>query len=324
MRDIYLYPVDSEPSRNLLSVSKNLVKLENSLAEGHTCAFNTVQSAVQATLELLGTRVDPIPVVMPVTSAPDTMSAVLRAGAHPILLDINENDFQMDAGQLAEVLEYFQEQDRVPIGLLNRPFGRVVRPDLLELVNDIPSILDARMVPHPDLGEDDVPCAFNIFSLDPICGQGGVVIHGFKHQVVTLKHIRSGSMGLNAHLPEAQAKHALAVLKDFSTELKLYEEVCARYSEELDVVGTGSWPGPVWVRVKNVKNTQMNLLDVGVRTAVAPYALYELDEIRRRYAETPEYPVAAKVQGSCIALPAHHHVADRVDEIIEIIKESNV
>jgi dTDP-4-amino-4,6-dideoxygalactose transaminase len=49
--------------------------------------------------------------------------------------------------------------------------------------------------------------------------------------------------------------------------------------------------------------------------------LYNLDEIRRRYAEDPEYPVAEKLENSFVCIPTHQKVQGREEEIVNRIKE---
>src|SRR5689334_7869041 len=70
---------------------------------------NSYRTAIQMCLEVLGTRLAPIPVVMSVTAAPSVVAAVLRSGAHPCLVDISEKTLQMDPLILKEVLEELKE-----------------------------------------------------------------------------------------------------------------------------------------------------------------------------------------------------------------------
>jgi dTDP-4-amino-4,6-dideoxygalactose transaminase len=255
-----------------------LTALEKLIAPSYSCATSSVQVALQACLELLGTRTEIIPVIMPVTSAPDTLSAVLRSGAHPLLLDVDEETLQMDAEQLNDSLRLVTEQDKVPVVLFNRPFGNPIRPELLEMIQDLPSIVDSRLVPRTDLGEDDLCCTFNIFDLTPLCGAGGFVIHGFSKQVKQIKQVATGVMGLGGALPELLAKKAV-------TEIKLD---CIEPLE--------------WVKVPNARRAVATLAAEGIEAVVAVFPLYKLEEVKRRYSEEPEYPIAEKVENSYICV----------------------
>lgn len=301
---------------------KHLSALEMYIAGKHTCATNTVQTAVQACLELLGTRTDVVPVILPVTAPPDTLAAVLRSGAHPLLLDIEEETLQLDPEQLKDAIDMLEEDERVPIVLLNRPFGQPVRPELLEAVADLPSICDSRLLPHPELEEDDLPCSFNIFDLTPICGSGAVIVHPFVTQVQHLKEVRNGSMGLSGALSEQQAKHALAVLKSFPLQVKLYEESLNQLmAYGLEVMGPSKWPAPLWLKVPNARLVVAHLASYGIDSAVGLSPLYNLEEVKRRYKEDPEYPVAEMLENSFVCIPTHQKVQGREEEIVNRIKE---
>jgi dTDP-4-amino-4,6-dideoxygalactose transaminase len=301
---------------------KHLSALEMYIAGKHTCATNTVQTAVQACLELLGTRTDVVPVIMPVTAPPDTLAAVLRSGAHPLLLDIEEETLQVDPEQLRDAISMLAEEERVPIVLLNRPFGQPVLPELLEAIADLPSVCDSRLIPHSELEEDDLPCSFSIFDLTPICGSGAIIVHPFVTQVKQLKEVRNGPMGLSGALSEQQAKHAVAVLKSFPLQVKLYEESLNQLmSYGLDVMGPSKWPAPLWLKVPNARLIVAHLASYGIASAVGLYPLYGLEEVRRRYTEEPEYPVAEKLENSFVCIPTHQKVQGREEEIVNRIKE---
>lgn len=301
---------------------KHQSALELYIAGKHTCATNTVQTAVQVCLELLGTCVDVVPVIMPVTAPPDTMAAVLRSGAHPLLLDIEEETLQIDPEQLRDAIDMLAEEERVPIVLLNRPFGQPVRPDILEAIADLPSICDSRLVPHPELEEDDLPCSFNIFDLTPICGSGAIIVHPFVTQVGQLKEVRSGSMGLSGALSEQQAKHAHAVLKSFPLQIKLYKETLNQLmAYGLEVMGPSKWPSPMWIKVSNARLVAAHLASYDIISVVGLYPLYDLEEVKRRYVEEPEYPVAEKLENSFVCIPTHQEVQGREEEIVNRIKE---
>jgi hypothetical protein len=267
--------------------------LEDYIAPKHSCATSSVQVAVQACLELLGTRTEVVPVIMPVTSAPDTLSAVLRSGAHPLLLDIDEVHLQMDVEQLKDALSLVAEEDKVPVVLFNRPFGDPIRPELLEMIQDLPSIMDARLEPHKHLGVDDLCCTFNIFDLTPVCGGGGFVIHGFSKQVKQIKQVATGVMGLGGRLPELLAERAF-------TEIKCLDH---------DV------PEPLeWIKVPNARRAAATLASHNIEAVVSVFPLYKLEEVKRRYSEEPEYPIAEKVENSYICVSPE--AAYRVNQIL--------
>jgi len=194
------------------------------------------------------------------------------------LLDVDEETLQMDVDQLKDALSLMAEGEKVPVVLFNRPFGNPIRPELLELVQDLPSIMDSRLVPRKDLGEDDLCCTFNIFDLTPLCGAGGFIIHGYAKQVKQLKQVATGVMGLGGILPELLAEKAV-------TEIKLDT------IEPLE-----------WVKVTNDRRAAATLASYDIEAVIAVFPLYKLDEVKRRYSEEPEYPIAEKVENSYICV----------------------
>ena len=300
---------------------QHLKKLEKLIAPGYSCAFDSVQNAVQAACELLGARIDMVPVILPVTAPPDTLAAVLRAGCHPLLLDIEEDTLQMNPSQLKEVIDLLEEEEKVPIVLFTRPAGLPINPALLRMVEDLPSIADTRLLPHPELVGEDVPCSFNIFDLTPICGSGAVVVHAFEDNLPHLKEVRNGPMGLNAMLPEQQAKHAYAVLGCFGIELDMYKDVSTHFAKHLPVLGPSRWPAPVWVRVDNARSVATHLASYDIQAKIGLYPLYKLEEVRIRYAENPDYPVAESLENSFLCIPTHQNVQGKEEDIVTRIKE---
>ena len=279
----------------------SLEELEQLVAGPYACATASVQIAVQSCLELLGTRVDVIPVVMPVTSAPDTLAAVLRAGGHPLLLDIEEEHLQMDPAQLKDALEMLEEQKRVPVILFNRPFRMPVREELLEIVADYPSVSDARVVPGEFLSGPDIACTFNVFDLSTVCGAGALTIHGFPEQVDQLKLVRSGPMGLDGALPEMLAEEAVHVHSYWQITRKHYwEEVEKFQGTEHHVMGPSTEPGVVWLKVDNARRTAATLKSYDIEAVIGLAPLYEIEEVKCRYQEEPEYPVTKALENSFV------------------------
>lgn len=297
-------------------------KLEDKVAKDLCVAFDSVQSAVQATLELMGTGVSEIPVVMPVTAGPDVIAAVLRSGAHPILLDIDEEYLQMNPDDLEEVIKYVESNDATPIVLFEKPIGVSLRAQLVALIQDLPTISVYRGYPNPNMSEADFQCAFNILDLTSAVGGGAMVLHAFSEQVKLLKLVRSGVMGLSASLAPERAEEFEKLFDDFHEDQKSYNRVKEKYENSgLDIVLPSKWPQPIWVKVDNARKTVAHLASYGVEAVVALFPLSDLDEVRKRFSEDPDYPVAEKLKNRFICVPTHPGVEDRVDQIVEAIKE---
>lgn len=321
VQQIPLYTLDG---RDWLG-GEYLNQLESFIGARYTCACSSVQIALQSCLELMGTRTDMIPVVMPVTAAPDALSAVLRAGGRPMLLDIDENTLQMDPEQMKVALEELE----VAIIFFTRPGGMPVDDRLIELAKDYPSIVDSRLAPHPDMGSDDLPAVFNVFDLTSVCGGGGVIVHKFKEQVAQLKIVRSGVMGHAGALSELQAQHALQELKKMpeyqaqhqQTASKIIDSLKAQDLSDILPYAASKWPSPLYIWVPNAYTVAAHLNSYGFETLMGVYPLCRLAEVRRRYIEEPEYPMAEKLMKEVICVPTHKGVVGYEQKFAEWIGE---
>lgn len=304
---------------------EKLNQLEAFIGNKYTCACSSVQIALQSCLELMGTRTDMLPVLMPVTAAPDTLSAVLRSGAHPMLLDVKEDTLQMDPEQVKMALE---ELDTAII-LFTRPGGLPVDETLIELAQDQPSIVDSRLLPHPSMGIEDFPAVFNVFDLTPACGGGGVIVHKFQKQVSQLKIVRSGVMGHSGALSEPQAELALQRLNSIKEFVTIHSSVAADLTSHLNALDrddiltypAAKWPSPLYIRVPNAKRVAAHLNTYGIETALGVYPLCRLKEVYIRYKEEPDYPVAEKLSNEVLCLPTHSGVWGNESKIVEWISE---
>lgn len=298
-------------------------ELENSLAKGYCVAFNSVQSAVQGCLELLGTRETGLVVIMSVTAGPDEMAAVLRSGANPILLDIEEEYLQINPETLKEVLPVLEEDGIVPIMLLDKPVGDEINPAILAEIQDLPSISVYRGFTNQKMDKDYFSCAFNIIDFTDMVGGGAVIFHSYPEQIKHLKLIRSGIMGMGANMPEGLAQGA-SVLLNNPLDTEAYADILDKYvKSDLELSKTTKFPSLIWVKVKDAKLTATHLKSYGIDVQVAMCPLYELDEIRKRFQQDPDYPVAEKLKNQYICVPTHIGAVERTDEIIKLIGEIN-
>lgn len=295
---------------------EHLLALESFLGKEYTCATANVQSAVQACLELLGTRSVVVPVILPVTAPPDTLAGVLRAGAHPLLLDIDEDNLQIDADQLKEAIETLVAEENTPIVLFNRPFGNPIEDELLELVQELPTIMDSRLLPSSYLDIHDLACVFNIFDLTTVCGAGAVIIHKFPAQIQQLKQVRSGPMGLSAALPELLAEEALKKLEDFAVRANEYDKALEVFDNQYPVCGFGYNPGLVWLEVPDAVQLGSELIKEGVETALGVVPLYILEEVKSRFSEDPSYPVVSSLINNYLCVPADEEACKKVKKLL--------
>ena len=286
--------------------------------------FSSHQAAITAVFEVLGSRSTDIPVILPITIAPDTLSAVLRAGASPLLLDIEADTLQIDPTLLAEVL------GELPTAMVvfNRPGGQPVTANLLELTKDIVTVVDTNLPPSIAVGEDCVG-SFTVFDLSPIIGSGGVVHHKYSQQISELKMIRNGVLGLAANLNETLCTLAYTRLHEdpkLTTRKLKQAQAAMYYLEKLDdvssvpFVASPEWPYFI-LKVENADKVIAHLHSYDILAAKPVFPLHLLPHISRRWTEKPEYPVAELMYKTLVALPTHRGVLGREFEIISKLQE---
>lgn len=298
-------------------------KLEQFLGPA-AVAFSTYQAAITAILEVLGSRTHDVPVIMPVTASPDTIAAVLRSGASPLLLDIDPATLQLDHLLLTEVLTELP----AAVVLLDRPGGRKVEAALLELVQDLPTIIDTRLVPSLSIEEDCVG-TFTVFDLGPVIGTGSIVIHKYSEQINELKVVRNGILGLAAHLTDTLALLAHSQLTAdpmLEARKQTQREIAAEYTRLLSgkrhclFLDNEEFPY-FTVDVENADKVIAHLHSYGIAALKPVYPLHLIPNISRRWAETPSYPNAESVCTRLVSLPTHPGVRGKEAEIVSRLLE---
>jgi|LakMenEpi03Aug12_release.lakeMendotaPanAssembly.Ray.scaffolds.fasta_scaffold03047_32 dTDP-4-amino-4,6-dideoxygalactose transaminase len=281
--------------------------------------FNSCQAGITAILEVLGSRTHDIPVVLPITAPTDTVSAVLRAGGNPILLDINPTTLQLEPSLLKEVIDTL----KAVVVVFDRPCGAPVDQELLSLTQDFPTIIDTRLPPQLN-SEEACVGTFTVFDFGPVVGTGSLVIHKYSDQVHELRLVRSGLLGLSANMNELICSLAHKRLKehpDLAERKQHQNSIFAKYASLLagkkEIVLADSKEKPYCaVRVQNANRAIAQLH--GCRfTAIKPvFPLHTLPIMQRRWQETPEYPVAEDLANRLVALPTHPGVSGKEEEIV--------
>lgn len=318
-----MIPFDSWDGVTNTSGGTEQAKLEAYL--GPTAVvFSSYQAAITSVLEILGSRTTDVPVILPITTSPDTLAAVLRSGASPLLLDIDSTTLQLDANLLAEILGELPQA----VVVLDRPGGQQVTANLLELTKDTVTIIDTRLPPTLAAADDCVG-SFTVFDFGPVIGSGGLVHHKYSEQVLELKVVRNGILGLAANMNEILCSLALTRLKvDAGQRAIQAGEVAEAYMELLQLRSVGCMPfvkSTHWpyfiVSVENSDRAIAYLHSHNILAVKPVFPLHLLPTISRRWTEKPEYPVAEKWHKHLIALPTHQGVLGKEEEIISKLLE---
>lgn len=317
-----MIPFDSWDGINDYSGTLELTMLERYFGPA-AIVFSSYHASISAILEILGSRSNDIPVILPVTISPEVLSGVLRSGATPFLLDIEPNHFQIDPELLKEVIGELNGG----VIILNRPAGIPVNPELLEICKDLPTIIDTRLPPSLDI-EADCVGSFSVFDFAPIIGSGALIIHRFAQQVNELKMVRNGLLGLSANLNDALSALASKRLHDdhrLDNYKKTRRTVVGNYIKCLKDRNMEYITGPddqhMIVSVPDADRVIAYLHGEGFALTKPIFPLHMLSHVNKRWAQKPEYPVAESIQNNYVALPVHAGILEKEAHLISKMSE---
>lgn len=287
----------------------------------HAVTFNSYQSAIQVCLEALGATAEEVTVVLPVTASVDTVSAVLRSGGYPCLLDIDPGTLQIDPKLLEEVLEATANV----VAVLGFPGGWDIDKALKELCDkyEIPTIIDSRLPPsHTNYGPKGT---FTVYDFAPQVGGGSLVWPGHDSYRSSLLMLRSGVLGHAAHMTAPQANAVGAIdYKDFFENkvevLSSYKDACSKFNVTLKFDHFDRF---VLVEHENAKGILSKLNKLGFEASLACTPLYSFDLLRKRWAEDPSdvYPVTKRMWDRVVALPMSNVDSVSIYQIVQAIAE---
>lgn len=178
--------------------------LDEALGKDHV-SFNSVHNATQACMEMLGARSHMIVTILPVTTEPDILSGIMRSGAHPMLLDTDEDGIFYDPEGLQEALG---DLEGAAVVLLPRTASEREPEAVASLLEDIPTVVLNQHTPGA-YSWVNAPGDFQLYYLSPWIGCGAVIQTRYEDQLHDLRQIRSAVLGLNAELPEELQRHAM-------------------------------------------------------------------------------------------------------------------
>lgn len=289
-----------------------------------TCSY---QVSLKLCLELLGTRSKDVPVVMAITSPPATISAVLRSGAQPVLIDVDEGTLQVCPEVLAEVLEELKGHAVV---LLHRPGGAFISEDMHHQLEKVPTIVSAGFLCGPQEVNDHLLGSFNIFDGRTEVGAGSLLFHDYPKQISELRVLRSGLLGYEGDLAlplhedmRRYVTEQLTAVREVRQEVARGYEQAAKSLGREDLLGlpNSDLVAHYLLRVSDSQKTVAHLSSFGVQSKLGVFPLHYVDVLRKRWQEEPSYPVAEALSDSVIALPVHSGVLGSELTIIEKVLE---
>lgn len=279
------------------------------------------QMALQMCFELLGTRSHVTPVLMPITASPATLSAALRSGTHPALLDISAETLQMSTEAVNAVSEDLVEGT---LAVLTQPAGSVVDARLVDALKDVPYLLDTGL---PPVALQETDAVFSVYDLTPVVGAGAVIHTKYTKQLGDLRELRSGVLGYEGHLPAVLCEQACQRIPELRERQRVTERIIAQYAElfapVLSPLFDHSAQAPyLFLAVSDAEHVISQLRKYEIEAKKAVFSLSNSDLVRMRWEEVPEYPNTEALENRVVALPAHPEVLPHVVNIVACVKDA--
>lgn len=290
----------------------------------HAVVVNTKQMAVQICLEIMGTKNHMIPVVAPVTTSIEVLTAVMDSGALPVILDIDTSTLQVKLDDLRELLQ----EGPGAVVILDRVGAYPVDQHVLEAVLDVPTIAVLRSPPHDCTDQLDLEATFTVYDLSEVIGEGAVIFHSNLDLIKELKALRGGPLGHKAWLTDDLCFNALYRLEyELDEREQVYHSVWQAFEWELNESDRADillWDsadliGPIYFQVPDAARMVEHLRSHGIPCRRAFFPLHMVPEIARRMPRSKEadYSGAEMLFKHTIMLPSHSGIEPLVPTIVE-------
>lgn len=301
-------------------------QLETYLGPRTTVVVDSHVKAMQMCFECLGTdRHDVvIPVIMPVSAAPQTAAAAIHAHAALVLMDVDEDTLQIDPDELEDVLD---ELENGAIVVFNRPGGMPISQDLLDVVhNRAPVVVDTQLVPKLPLNGADILGDFLVYQI----GSGAFVLHRYSDMIASMRRWRSGLFGHSADMSSEEASQVILSLAKQSERISIENSIVLRYKQALKdkvkILFPDSPHTPhLLVEVPDADRVLAHLQSANAEVWRGITPLHTFHPIRDRFAEDdkPEYPRAEALAKRIVSLPIQPHLLenDGIEKLCEYLCE---
>ena len=323
-------------------------RLENGLRAqwgGEVSAFVLASSATAAIAAPLIARNITGPVVIPAFTFPATLSAVRMAGAQPVVVDVDRDDWRMRP----ETLQRALVQTGAKAAVIVSPFG--MQSDFGEHI-EVSGRQGATLIIDSAAGlgvardqverSEHVFEAYSLHATKPFgIGEGGAIVCNTRHEAAIraalnfgLASVTAGELpnwGTNGKMSEVHAAIGLAVLARFEARLRLRRDFAARYAQVLSLQAGIEL-------VPNTVNSVWQVFPILMPTESA--ACHLVDEARRLGMEVRRYyrpslsqwpevkmlgacPVAETLASRMCCLPVYSLMSDyEAEDMLDIAVRS--
>lgn len=311
----------------------------------HAVAVNSCTDALYFALAAAGVKPGD-EVLVPDFSFVATASCILRCGAVPVLVDVEEGTLNLDLERAAELVT-----ERTRAVIVVHLYGQMMDPSRVDAFADrfgIPVVEDAAQAfaASFDGRAGGSVGRVSCFSFDPTKplnapGSGGMVLtddDGIADEVRLLRyHGKAGGqferLGFNSQMPTLTAAVLQVKLGHSEATLARRREIAARYSKGLDdlphLTVPEETPGSVHnfhkfvIRSPGRDALRRHLAERGIETFIhydRPLSAQPLLRVAGRASSTP---VAEAAAGAVLSLPCHAFLEDdEVDAVIEAVRSA--
>jgi dTDP-4-amino-4,6-dideoxygalactose transaminase len=276
-----------------------------------------------------------------------TAGAILRTGATPVLVDVDEETWTMSPDQAALAVTP-QTKAIMPVHLYGNPADV---PAIAAAAPGVPIVEDAAQAHGARYhgcaaGTDAVAASYSFYPGKTLgaYGDAGAVTTADPELALRLRRLRDhgrhgakyehGSVGTNARMDEIQAAVLRTKLAHLPEWIAARQRLCARYEERLSPIGVHlqrieAWAEPTWhlyvllhpERDRLAAELRERGIATGVHYPIPVHRQPGMAGVPHRV-QGGELPVTDELAGTCLSLPIYPELGERgVDRVAEAVHD---
>lgn len=345
--------VDEVIESGMLAQGPKVAELEEGWAKycgtKHALAVNSGTAAIHCALYAAGVKEGDEVITTPYSFIA-TINPILMLGARPVLVDIDEETFNIDVSKIEAAITE-KTKAIVPVDLYGQPcdwaeLQEIAKKHNLKIVEDACQAIGAEYKGIKTGSLGDFGC-FSLYATKNImCGEGGVVTTNSDEAAVAIRSFRQHGMvapyeyanlGYNYRMSDLHGAIAVEQLKKVEEFTKKRQENARKLNDVLAGVAGIKIPtisenrSHVYHQYtilldKDIQRDQFiaSLRDKGVGAGIYyPKPLHAYPHIAKLGYKVGDFPVAEDLAARVVSLPVHPKVTDEDIEIIAAaVKES--
>ena len=269
-----------------------------------------------------------------------TAETIAFLKAKPVFVDIDEKTYNIDPKKIEEKISS-KTKAIIPVSLYGQPcdmdeINQIAKKYNLKVIVDGAQSFGSTYKGISDSNLGDISCT-SFFPAKPLgCyGDGGALFTNDEKLADKIKSLRLHGqsiryhhqyIGMGGRLDTIQAAVLNVKLKYYPKDLKLRQDVAAKYTQALNAKNietpfvqkdrTSAW-AQYSIRVQNRTELQTKLQNLGIPTAVHyPMPLHVQECFKYLNLKEGDFPISEKVSKEIMSLPMNPYVTDEEIEFI--------